>query len=47
METKQEIHKLKLDTDKEIKEKLSAARQQLSETRNIHIIKPDRRAEHV
>ena len=29
---------------KEVKEKLSAARQQLSETRNIHIIKSDRRA---
>lgn len=29
---------------KEVKEKLSAARQQLSETRNIHIIKADRRA---
>ncbi len=32
---------------KEIKEKLSAARQEFSETRNIHIIKSDRRAEHV
>ena len=29
---------------KEVKEKLSAARQQLSETRNIHIIKSDKRA---
>ena len=32
---------------KENKEKLAAARQMLSETRNIHIIKSDRRAEHV
>ncbi len=32
---------------KEVKEKLSAARQQLSETRNIHIIKSDKKAEHV
>ena len=32
---------------KEVKEKLSAARQQLSETRNIHISKPDRKLEHV
>ena len=33
--------------NKEIKEKLSAARQELSETRNIHIIKADKRPEHV
>lgn len=32
---------------KEIKEKLSSARQELSETRNIHIIKADKKAEHV
>ena len=32
---------------KDVKEKLSAARQQLSETRNIHIIKADKKAEHV
>ena len=33
--------------NKEIKEKLAAARQELSETRNIHIIKADKKAEHV
>lgn len=33
--------------NKEVKEKLSAARQELSETRNIHITKPDRKPEHV
>ncbi len=32
---------------KENREKLAAARQMLSETRNIHVIKPDRKAEHV
>ena len=33
--------------NKEIKEKLAAARQQLSETRNIHIIKGERKTEKV
>ena len=32
---------------KEQKEKLANARQNLSETRNVHIIKPDRKFEHV
>lgn len=32
--------------NKEIREKLSAARQELSETRNIHIIKSDKKTEH-
>lgn len=32
---------------KEVKEKLSAARQELSETRNVHIIKADRKADRV
>lgn len=33
--------------NKELKDKLSAARQQLSETRNVHISKADKRIEHV
>ena len=32
---------------KENKEKLAQARQMLSETRNIHVIKCDKKAEHV
>ena len=32
---------------KEVKEKLASARQMLSETRNIHIIKSDRKFDHV
>ena len=32
---------------KENKEKLAAARQMLSETRNIHVIKADRKSEHI
>ncbi len=38
---------LSASISKEVKEKLSDARQQLSETRNIHIAKADKRLEHV
>ena len=33
--------------NKEVKEKLANARQKLSETRNLHIIKSDKKFEHV